>query len=566
MPRLIRRNPSVAACRALEQAGIGAVLARVLAARGITAPADIDTDLRGLPPTDRLLNADRMALILADAIAAQQRLLIVGDYDADGATAVAVGHLGLSRFGARVDYLVPRRLEYGYGLTPEIVRVAAQRRPDFIITVDNGIAAFDGIDEANRLGIPVLVTDHHLPADRLPAARCIVNPNQPGCDFPGKNLAGVGVMFYVLLALRAELRRRDAFTDGAGPNLAELLDVVALGTVADVVSLDRTNRILVAQGLRRIRAGRARPGIEALLQVAGRDRARTSIYDLGFVLGPRLNAAGRLDDMTEGVECLVTADPGRARDLASHLDRKNLERRELQADMQSQALDRLDGIEMVDRCSVTLFDADWHPGVVGLVASRLRERFHRPAICFARGPDGGLKGSGRSIRGLHLRDALDRVDRAHPGLIERFGGHAAAAGLSLAADRLPAFETAFEQTVRALLTPADLEDVLETDGGLTGDECALDTAEALAGQVWGQGFPPPVFDDVFGVVEQRVVGGEHLRLRLQRLDARGQTLPAILFGQSAPLPDRIQAAYRLEVNEWNGHCSAQLVVQHWLPG
>jgi len=566
LPRLQERVPDPDAVTALTGAGVHPVLARLFAARGVSAAAELDTELAGLLPFDRLLHAGAMAEILADAIAAGRRLLIVGDYDADGATASAVGSIVLRGLGAEVDFLVPNRFEFGYGLTPEIVRVAAERKPDCIVTVDNGIASFDGIDEARRLGIDVLVTDHHLPGAELPRARCIVNPNQPGCPFPSKHLAGVGVMFYTMLALRAELRRRGAFAARPEPNLAEQLDLVALGTVADVVPLDRNNRILVTQGLRRIRAGRTRPGIAALLRAAGRDAARASTYDLGFVVGPRLNAAGRLQDMAVGIECLVTEDTATATELAARLDALNRERREIEADMQASALASLDGIEAGDAASLALFDPAWHAGVVGLLASRLKERFHRPTICFAAGPGGELKGSGRSIPALHLRDALDLVDRHHPGLMIRFGGHAAAAGVSLREESVDRFRTAFESVVRGMLSRADLERVIEIDGSLGGGDLTLPVAEALRDQVWGQGFAPPLFHDAFRIADQRVVGGRHLKLKIRRDDDRSASpIEAMLFGRDLPLPERISATYRLDVNEWNGARTVQLILDRWQP-
>jgi single-stranded-DNA-specific exonuclease len=565
-PRLEQRFAAPAAVAALTAAGVHPVLARVVAARGVSSAADLDTELATVLPFGGLLNAEAMAAVLADAIAAGRRVLIVGDYDADGATASALGTLALRRFGASVDFLVPNRFEFGYGLTPEIVRIAALRRPHFIVTVDNGIASLDGVEEARKLGIEVLVTDHHLPGPELPRARCIVNPNQPDCPFPSKHLAGVGVMFYVMLALRAELRRRGAFASSPEPNLAEYLDIVALGTVADVVKLDRNNRTLVAQGLRRIAAGRTRPGIAALLRAAGRDAARVSTYDLGFVVGPRLNAAGRLEDMALGIECLVTDDAAHATELAQRLDALNRERREIEADMQASALAALEGIEAGESATLALFDPRWHPGVVGLLASRLKERFHRPTICFAAGPGGELKGSGRSIAALHLRDALDLVDRRHPGLMIRFGGHAAAAGLSLKPDALEPFRDAFEDTVRRQLSAADLERIIETDGSLDESDLTLPVAEALRGQVWGQGFAPPLFRDEFRVEDQRIVGGRHLKLRVRRADGRGALpLQAMLFGHDRPLPDRITAAYRLDINEWNGARTVQLTLDHWQP-
>ncbi|MGH8768198.1 MAG: single-stranded-DNA-specific exonuclease RecJ [Burkholderiales bacterium] len=563
-PRIVIRSVPQTAFEALLAAGVHPVLARVYAARGVSVRQQLDTSFNGLAPVDRLKNCVAMARLLADAIAAGQRLLIVADYDADGATACALGMIALQSLGAQVEYLVPNRFEYGHGLTPEIVALAAERRPDFLITVDNGIASIDGVEAARKLGIRVLITDHHLPAAQLPAAACIVNPNQPGCDFPSRNLAGVGVMFYVLLALRAELRARGWFDGRDEPNLADLLDLVALGTVADVVRLDDNNRILVDQGLKRIRAGRARRGITALLRVAGRDPARVSAYDLGFVLGPRLNAAGRLTDMSVGIECLLARDSGRAAELAAQLDALNRERRDIEAGMQETALALMERITPADSYSLSLYDESWHQGVVGILAARLRERFNRPVIAFAPGGDGKAKGSGRSIPGLHLRDALDLVSKRHPGLILHFGGHAAAAGLTVRSADMAAFENAFELTVRELLTPADLERVIETDGGLEPEDVSLPFAELLAAQVWGQGFAPPSFFDDFEVTDQKIVGGRHLKLRLRRKPAE-PAFNAIVFGRDAPLPSHISAVYRVQVNEFNGMRSVQLVLDHCQP-
>ena len=564
-PRIVTRSVPQPAFDVLRMSGVHPVLARVYAARGVNTPQQLDTSFSGLAAADRLKNCVAMAQFLADAIAAGQRLLIVADYDADGATACALGMMALQSLGAQVEYLVPNRFEYGYGLTPEIVALAAARRPDFLITVDNGIASIEGVEAAHKLGIRVLITDHHLPGAQLPAAACIVNPNQPDCNFPSKNLAGVGVMFYVLLALRAELRTRGWFEGRDEPNLADLLDLVALGTVADVVRLDDNNRILVSQGLKRIRAGRARPGIAALLRVAGRDPARASAYDLGFVVAPRLNAAGRLTDMSVGIECLLARDSGRAAELAAQLDSLNRERRDIEAGMQETALALMERIEPLDAYSLSLYDETWHQGVIGILAARLRERYNRPVIAFAPGSNGEAKGSGRSIPGLHLRDALDLVSKRHPGLILRFGGHAAAAGLTVRSADMAAFENAFEQTVRELLTPADLERVIETDGGLDPDDVSLPFAELLAEQVWGQGFAPPSFLGEFEVVEQKIVGGRHLKLRLRRIAAE-PVFNAILFGREAPLPSRVSTVYRVQVNEFNGMRSVQLVLDHWQPG
>lgn len=561
MLNLVTRPCPPQAFAQLRRAGLPPLLARLYASRGVSRQEEIKSRLSELLPYTALRNCEAAAARLADAITRGERLLVVADYDADGATACAVAVSGLSAMGAAVDYLVPNRFEFGYGLSPEIVALAAERRPDLLITVDNGIAAHAGIEAARRLGLEVLVTDHHLPAQglELPDA-LIVNPNQPGCPFPSKGLAGVGVMFYVLIALRVELRRRGAFAGQAEPNLAELLDLVALGTVADVVPLDANNRLLVDQGLKRMRAGLARPGITALFQAAGRDPARASVYDLGFVLGPRLNAAGRLADMSLGIACLLAREPAQALPLARELDRLNRERREIEADMQAQALALLETVDVAEGCSLTLYDPAWHQGVVGLLASRLKERHHRPTIVFADGGEGLIKGSGRSIAALHLRDALDRVDKREPGLLVKFGGHAAAAGLSLRRTDLPRFAEAFEAVVRELLTPADLRRVIETDGPLSPEEYRLDQALALEGAVWGQAFPPPLFHGVFRVDAQRLVGDKHLKLQLS--DGR-MCAEAMLFNHTEALPERIQAAYRLEVNAWNGRLAPQLTLEHW---
>ncbi|MBI5938527.1 MAG: single-stranded-DNA-specific exonuclease RecJ [Betaproteobacteria bacterium] len=560
MLKLVTRPWPQAAAQALLSAGHPPLLARLFAARGVAGPDEIRQRLAELAPHGQLRNADTAAARLADAIQRGENILIVGDYDADGATACAVAVAGLRGLGATVDYLVPNRFDYGYGLSPEIVRLAAERRPDLLVTVDNGIAAHAGIEEAKRLGIEVIVTDHHLPGDSLPEA-LIVNPNQPGCAFPSKHLAGVGVMFYVLMALRAELRRRGAFADRTEPNLAELLDLVALGTVADVVRLDANNRLLVAQGLARMRKGLMRPGIAALFQAAGRRPERASVYDLGFSLGPRLNAAGRLTDMSLGIECLLARTPDTALKLAGELDRLNRERRGIEAEMQAQALALLDGIAVADGASLSLHDPSWHQGVIGLLASRLKERHHRPTLVFADGGDGLLKGSGRSIPGLHLRDALDLVDKRQPGLILKFGGHAAAAGLTLREADFPRLAEAFEAVARELLSPADLERLIETDGGLAREDFTLDNAVAIQQGVWGQGFAHPSFHGEFPVLAQRLVGEKHLKLKL----GGDIEIEAMLFNHDTPLPDRIQAVYRLEVNEYNGKRGLQLTLEHWAP-
>jgi single-stranded-DNA-specific exonuclease len=600
MPLCIARSAPPQAIEGLVRSGVHPLLARIYAARGIITAEQLLADLGGLAPLETMRNLQQMARLLADAIAQQKKLLIVADYDADGATACAVGLRALRALGASIDYLVPNRFEYGYGLTPEIVRLAWNvKRPDILITVDNGIASIDGVAEANRLGLRVLITDHHLPGDRLPDAWCIINPNQPGCGFPSKHLAGVGVMFYLMLALRAEFRQRGAFRqkmkaeggrtkeqggrrkDEGGsarpavtssfiphpsslelsePHLANLLDLVALGTIADVVKLDDNNRILVHHGLQRVRAGRTQPGITALFQVAGRDPRRATIYDLGFVLAPRLNAAGRLSDMSLGIECLATDDARRALAIAGELDRLNRERRTLESDMQDTALAAIEQLAFNDSYSLSLFDSAWHQGVVGLVASRIKDRFHRPTIAFARGANDEIRGSGRSIRALHLRDALDLVAKRHPGLLLGFGGHAAAAGLTIREADFGRFAVAFEAAAQALLAPADLEREIETDGSLELEHMTLETADTLAEAIWGQGFPQPLFDDRFEIVGQRVVGAQHLKLKILR---SGHSFDAMLFRRSEPLPPKIRAVYRFGVNDYRGTRSIQLTIEHW---
>ncbi len=564
MTRIITRKTPLKASLMLEQQGLSPLLARLFAARGITTADDLDTRLSALLPPHQLNRAEEAACLLADAIEADRRLLIVADYDCDGATACAVGMRALTAFGARVSYLVPNRFEYGYGLTPEIVRLAvdAPLPPEILITVDNGIASVEGVAEATRLGITTLVTDHHLPGETLPEAAVIVNPNQLGCTFPSKALAGVGVMFYVCLALRAELRRRGKFAGRAEPNLAALLDLVALGTVADVVPLDHNNRILVAQGLARMREGRMHAGIAALFRAAGRDPAQASTFDLGFALGPRLNAAGRLSDMALGIECLITDDIGRALNIAQELDALNRERRVIETEMRDEAMLRLDAIECGSRASLSLFDPTWHQGVIGILASRVREREHRPTFAFAKGANGELKGSGRSIPGLHLRDALDLVAKRHPGLLLRFGGHAAAAGVSIAAVEFSRFEAAFEEVAGSLLSPADLSRTIVTDGALENAHMSLVSVRDLEAQVWGQGFPAPLFSDEFEVVSQRILKDRHLKLTLNKNGARFE---AILFNFAEPAAPRIRCAYRLGVNAYNGRESVQLVLEHLEP-
>jgi single-stranded-DNA-specific exonuclease len=558
----IVRRPVPEAAASLAAAGIAPVLARVYAARGVCSPAELDLDFAKLPSWKALKGIDAAAARLADAIERRERLLIVADYDADGATACAVGVRGLRAMGADVEFLVPNRFEFGYGLTPEIVALAAEREPALIITVDNGIASNDGVAAARSRRIDVLITDHHLPGAELPETPLIVNPNQPGCSFPSKHLAGVGVMFYVLAALRARLRERGRFADRSEPNLAGLLDLVALGTVADVVRLDHANRILVGQGLQRIRAGRMQPGIQALFAGAGRDPARATAYDLGFVIGPRLNAAGRLADMSIGIACLLAEDEARAAPLAAELERLNRARREVEATMHEQALDGLDATVAADRYTLCVYRPEWHQGVVGIIASRLKDRFHRPTIVFARAGDGELRGSGRAIPGFHLRDALDLVAKRAPGTIARFGGHAFAAGLSLSEPALPRFSAEFERVAREWLAPTVLRQQLETDGELAATELTVALAQEIGIRVWGQGFPGPIFDGEFSVLEQRAVGEKHLKLVLA---GGGRRCDAMLFYDSGPLPERIRAAYRIEVNHYQGLSSLQLVLECWGP-
>ena len=559
--KIIERPYVEASRRALLDAGMHPVLARVYAGRNIRSAAELNYGLDGLIAPGSLKGIDAAAALLSDAVSERKKLLIIADYDADGATACAVGMRALRAFGANVDYLVPDRFKLGYGLSPELVDLAAQRRPDLLITVDNGIASVDGVARARSLGIATLITDHHLPGPELPAAECIVNPNQPGCGFPSKALAGVGVMFYVMLALRAELRKRKFFENRKEPNLATLTDLVALGTIADVVPLDANNRNLVAQGIKRIRAGRCTPGIAALLRAAGRPLAEASSFDLGFVAGPRLNAAGRLADMSLGIECLVTDDEARAANCAQELDRLNRERRNIEAAMLQQALQAVEQASSSE--GSTFFHPDWHQGVVGIVASRLKERLHRPVICFARAEESGamvLRGSGRSIPGLHLRDALDAVSKRAPGLIRRFGGHAQAAGLSIGAADYERFAGEFERTVEELLPAQARLRVVETDGALDAMHFSLEVARLLDAGIWGQGFPQPLFCDTFAVENQRVVGERHLKLWLVK---GGRRIEAMRFGALDPLPPQVRAAYRLSVNEFNGLKSIQLNVEHF---
>lgn len=560
MTRIATRRYTFRDAEMLRQNGVHPVLARLYAARGLVEMRELGSELSGLIAPSKLLQIDRAAVFLADAIAGKKRLVIVADYDCDGATACAVGLRGLRAMGAEVDFIVPNRFEYGYGLTPEIVALAVrEKNPEVIVTVDNGIASIEGVAEANRRGIEVVVTDHHLPADTLPAAAVIVNPNQPGCGFPSKNLAGVGVIFYVLLALRAEMRRRGIFDAATQPKLDSLLDLVALGTVADVVKLDTNNRILVAQGLKRMRAGRMHVGLAALFRAAGREPRTASPFDLGFALGPRLNAAGRLANMALGIECLTTDDEGRAWAIAQELDGINRERREIEAGMQENALARLDTFNPADNSTIAVFDPSWHQGVIGIVASRLKEKFYRPTITFAPGLEGWIKGSGRSIEGFHLRDAIDLVSKHAPSLIDKFGGHAMAAGLTLRTEAFEPFAAAFEQVGRDWLTKNQLERVVETDGSLEHAYFTVDFIDIMATQVWGHGFAPPVFCDEFRVLNQRILKERHLKLQLER---DGQRFDAIWFGHAESLGATATIAYRLDANTFNGTTRVQLLVEH----
>ncbi|MBL0148146.1 MAG: single-stranded-DNA-specific exonuclease RecJ [Ideonella sp.] len=553
---------------ALEQAGVHPLLARLFASRGVRSPDELDDGLARLLPPEALKGTVEAASLLADAITRNERLCVVADYDCDGATACAVALRGLAMLGASADqlhYVVPDRQVHGYGLTPAIVDLAMAHRPDVLVTVDNGIASVAGVAHARALGLRVLVTDHHLPAQgadgvELPDANVIVNPSQPGCSFPSKSLAGVGVMFYVLLALRAELRARGAFDASTQPRLDALLDLVALGTVADVVRLDDNNRRLVAQGLKRVRAGRMQPGVAALFAAAGRSPQRASAFDFGFALGPRINAAGRLSDMTLGIECLRTDDPARAAALAAQLDAINRERREVEAGMREQAEAQLERLMPAGEAppALVLFDAAFHEGVVGIVAGRLKDRLHRPTFVFARGADGLLKGSGRSIAGFHLRDALDLVAKRQPRLLVRFGGHAMAAGCTLAEDGLDTFAAALQAVARQWLLPEALSRSMATDGPLEAEYFNATTVRQLDDQVWGQGFEAPVFCDQVQVLQQRLVGEKHLKLRVRHA---GVVRDAIWFGHAEPVPAQVRLAYRLSLDEFQGQQRLQMVVE-----
>ena len=549
------------------------VLARVLAARGIRQREELEHGLEGLLFPGRLLGMDAAVDLLVRMIRDQGKILIVGDFDADGATSSALAMRALKAMGAQhVDYIVPNRFEFGYGLTLEIVEhaIRVKGRPNLIVTVDNGIASCEGVATAQEHGVPVIVTDHHLPGEQLPAAAAIVNPNQPGDTFPSKNLAGVGVIFYVMCALRTRLRDEGWFEEigRAAPNMALYLDLVALGTVADLVPLDHNNRILVAQGIARIREGRCCPGIDTLFRVAQRDRTRLVSSDLGFVAGPRLNAAGRIEDMSLGIECLLADDPTRAIGMAENLDKINKERREIEQDMQIQAehiLMQMSKEEDVQAPGLALFHPEWHQGVIGIVAARVKERTHRPVIAFApSGVDGEIKGSARSIPGLHIRDTLDLISNRNPGLILRFGGHAMAAGLTLREEDFERFQTAFSETVGASVSEEDLKGVIVSDGPLSAHELTLSLADALRSVVpWGQTLPEPLFDDEFVILNKRVVGQKHLKLSVQHADGSA-AIDAIAFNTDIEdCPARGQTArlaFHLDVNFFRGQKTLQLRV------
>lgn len=564
-PILSPRPQSSTTAQQLESQGVHPLLAQLYAARGVKNAAETESRWAAMLPPFSLHDIQKGAALLADAIESQWRIVIVADYDCDGATACAIGVRALRDVGADVDFIVPNRFETGYGLSPEVVRLIAEHpdgKPDLLITVDNGIADVQGVALANELGMQVLITDHHLPGDALPDAAAIINPSHPDCAFPSKNLAGVGVIFYLMLALRAELRERGAFEVADQPRWDQLADIIALGTVADVVPLDANNRLLVAQGLKRIRAGQAHAGIKALFQVAGRNPAEATTFDLGFAIGPRINAAGRLSDMSIGIHCLCTDDPIEAMELAKTLDRINQERRHIESDMHESALQSVEQMmELNPRATVCVYGADWHQGVVGLVASRLKEKYWRPTIAFAPGEDGEIKGSGRSIPDVHMRDVIDLIAKKNPGMVLKFGGHAMAAGLSIDASQLDAFKQAFDEAVIHFTGRTHFDPVIEHDGSLPTQYIDVPTATLLSQAVWGAGFTPPVFVDQFKVLHERVLKDKHLKLRLDR---HGLILDAIWFNHAEPfgINSTIEVAYRLEVNHWNGNSNVQLMMDY----
>jgi single-stranded-DNA-specific exonuclease len=570
LKQIVRREFPQALADSLQ--ALHPLLRRIYAARQVQTPDDLERTLESLLPFQSLLGIEKALPLLAAAVQENQKILIVGDFDADGATSTALALRALHSFGAsQAQFLVPNRFAYGYGLTPELVMAAKSFSPDLIITVDNGIANHAGVEAAKALGICVVITDHHLPAATLPPADAIVNPNQIGDDFPSKNLAGVGVIFYVMLALRRYLSDQDWFEKKnlAEPNMAKLLDLVALGTVADLVPLDRNNRVLVHHGLRRIRAGQCIPGIIALLELSGRDFSRATASDLGFAVAARLNAAGRLDDMSLGIECLLCDDSTRAREYARTLNVLNEERKSIEHDMQAQALTALNklntDLEKVLPKGLCLFDESWHQGVIGILASRIKDRFHRPVIVFAPGQTGELKGSARSIAGVHIRDAIALVDAQYPGLIQKFGGHAMAAGLTIPQQSLSQFTQAFDDIISKQVTDAQLQHVVLSDGELAAEDLNLDMALMLrdAGP-WGQSFPEPLFDDSFRILEQRIVGDKHLKMRLAKNEKVLEAMAFFVDLKEWPNHrcQNVHAAYRLDVNEYKGRQSVQLIIEH----
>jgi len=571
---IVRRDADIS--DELDASDLHPLLKKIYANRGVTSLKQVDYSLAGLLDFSLLKDIDIAAEIVSGAIIENKRIIVIGDFDADGATSCAVMIRSLRAFGLNdVEYLVPNRFDFGYGLSPQIVDVAARSRPDLIITVDNGISSIDGVNRANELGIQVVVTDHHLAADVLPEAAAIVNPNQPGCQFPTKMIAGVGVAFYLMLAVRARLREKGWFDESTGrlePNMANFLDLVALGTVADVVPLDENNRILVESGLQRIRKNKACAGINALLTIAGKSIEGCSSQDFGFIIGPRLNAAGRLDDMSIGIECLLCDDYEQAFNYASTLNHMNQQRREIEGEMLAQAYDilnqqvsLLDGVDQIPD-ALALYDDQWHQGVVGLLASRIKEKYHRPVIAFADAGDGELKGSGRSIPGLHMRDVLDVISKQHAGIIEKFGGHAMAAGLTIRQENFPRFQQAFNTHVSAVLRPEDLNNINESDGPVAEEYMTIEASEIFRfASPWGQLFPEPVFDDEFKILNWRIVGEKHLKLDLVKEDS-GACYSAIAFNKTDDdLPqgdENIHIVYRLDVNEFRGNRNLQLIVQH----
>ncbi len=560
MPRVLKRRVAVSTLP-----GLSPLLSRLYVGRGVVSKDEVDHSLKNLLPPDLLKGMGDAVELLTGLIRQQARILIIGDFDADGATSSVLMVHGLRSLGAeQVDYLVPNRFEYGYGLTPEIVEVALQRNPDLIVTVDNGISSHEGVDFARENRIKTLITDHHLPGNQVPKADAILNPNQQGCDFPSKNLAGVGVAFYLLSGVRRELRESHWFEHRSEPNMADYLDLVALGTIADVVPMDYNNRIMVQEGIRRIRAGRLRPGLKALSALSGNRIQTITSSDLAFGVAPRVNAAGRLEDISLGIECLLADDENRAQELASRLDKLNLERREIENEMKQQALNFLSALKLTkdteEKVGICLYDEGWHQGVVGVVASRIKDEFHRPVVAFAKVSDSELKGSARSISGLHMRDVFETIAARNPDLLQKFGGHAMAAGLTLHPANLTTFAEQFDIEAKRWLTEEDLTQTVITDGNL-GEDYSISLAREI-GQIcpWGQGFPEPLFDDDFEIVDQRIVGGRHLKMKLRPLDG-ADSIDAIAFNHDRLVEGRVKRiAYRLDVNEYRGMESLQLIV------